>query len=369
MIIGVPEEIKNNEFRVSTTPGGVYELTSCGHKVLVESNAGKGSGYSDSDYEDAGAKICSTIEEVYKLSEMIVKVKEPIQPEYSLVRKDQILFTYLHLSSNKKLVEVLLKTGATCIAYETIEKCGHFPLLAPMSEVAGRVAAIVGTYYLGINFGGNGVLISGVSGVLPGYVLILGAGVVAKSAAKMASGLGAKVTITSPFIDELREIEMENYFGHNVSTLIMSSYNITEEIKKADILISAVYIRGARTPILVTKDMVKMMKKGSVIVAVDIDQGSSIETARATTHKDPVYIREGVLHYCVANMPGVFSKTSTLALTNLTLPYIKKIADYGTDVFKKDSEILSGLNIYKGKIACRKVAEDLGMEKMYMEYK
>ena len=369
MIIGIPKEIKESEYRVSITPGGAYELIRSSHKVLVQNSAGDGSGHTDKEYIDAGAKICSTIEEVYKLSEMIVKVKEPIQPEYSLIRKDQILFTYLHLSSNKKLVEVLLKSGAACIAYETIEKCGHFPLLAPMSEVAGRVAAIVGAYYLGINFGGNGVLISGVSGVLPGYVLILGAGVVAKSAAKMASGLGAKVTIMSPFIDELREIEMENYFGHNVSTLIMSSYSITEEIKKADILISAVYIRGARTPILVTKDMVKMMKKGSVIVAVDIDQGSSIETAKATTHKDPVYIREGVLHYCVANMPGVFPKTSTLALTNLILPYIKKIADYGTDVFKKDKEILSGLNIYKGRIACRKVAEDVGMENMCKEYR
>jgi len=350
MIIGTPKEIKNNEYRVSVTPGGAYELVKSGHKVLVQSGAGDGSGHSDKEYVKAGAKICSTIEEVYKLSEMIVKVKEPIQPEYSLIRKDQIIFTYLHLSSNKKLVEALLKSGSICIAYETIEKDGHFPLLAPMSEVAGRVAAIVGAYYLGINFGGNGVLVSGVSGVLPGYVLILGAGVVAKSAAKMASGLGAKVTIMSPFIDELREIEMENYFGHNVSTLIMSSYSITEEIKKADILISAVYIRGARTPILVTKDMVKMMKKGSV-------------------HKDPVYIREGVLHYCVANMPGVFSKTSTLALTNLTLPYIKKIADYGTGVFKKDKEILSGLNICRGRIACRKVAEDVGMENMCKEYR
>ncbi len=361
MIIGTPKEIKESEYRVSITPGGACELIRCGHKVLVQKGAGEGSGHSDKEYRDAGAKICSTIEEVYKSSDMIVKVKEPIQPEYSLIRKDQIIFTYLHLSSNKKLVETLLKSGSICIAYETIEKDGHFPLLAPMSEVAGRVAAIVGTYYLGINFGGNGVL--------PGYVLILGAGVVAKSAAKMASGLGAKVTIMSPFIDELREIEMEGYFGPNVSTLIMSSYNITEEIKKADILISAVYVRGARTPVLVTRDMVKMMKQGSVTVAVDIDQGSSIETARATTHRDPVYIKEGVVHYCVANTPGIFSKTSTLALTNLTLPYIKKIADYGVDVFKKDKEILSGLNICRGSIACRKVAEDIGMEDMYMEYR
>jgi alanine dehydrogenase len=237
-----------------------------------------------------------------------------------------------------------------------------------MSEVAGRAAAIFGAYYLGVNFGGQGTLISGVSGVLPGYVLILGAGVVAKSAAKIASGLGAKVTIMSPFISELREIEMGRYFGSSVSTLILSSYNLTEEIKKADILISAVYVRGARTPILVTRNMVRKMKKGSVIVAVDIDQGSSIETARPTTHKDPVYIKEGVIHYCVVNMPSIFPKTSTIALTNLTLPYIKKIAGDGLAVFKKDSEILSGLNIYKGKITCRKVAEDVGMENVYMEY-
>lgn len=369
MNIGIPKEIKENEFRVSIIPGGVYELERSGHQVLVQSGAGDGSGYSDREYRGAGAKIVDSIEEVYSSSEMIVKVKEPIEPEYTLIKKDHIIFTYLHLSSNKKLVDVLLNSGATCIAYETIEKDGHFPLLAPMSEVAGRVAAIVGAYYLGVNFGGQGLLISGVSGVLPGYVLILGAGVVAKSAAKVASGLGAKVTIISPFIDELREIEMGRYFSKNVSTLIMSSYSLTEEIKKADILISAVYIRGARTPILVTRDMVKLMKKGSVIVAVDIDQGSSIETARATTHRDPVYTEEGVLHYCVTNMPGIFSKTSTLALTNLTLPYIKKIAKYGLDVFKKDREILSGLNIYRGKIACKKVAEDVGMEDMYMEYK
>jgi len=369
MIIGVPKEIKESEFRVSITPGGVYELTRSGHEVVVQSSAGDGSGHSDMQYRDAGAKILSTIKEIYASSDMIVKVKEPIEPEYTLIKKDHIIFTYLHLSSNKKLVEVLLASGATCIAYETIERDGHFPLLAPMSEVAGRVAAIVGAYYLGVNFGGQGLLISGVSGVLPGYVLILGAGVVAKSAARVASGLGAKVTITSPFISELREIEMGGYFGKNVSTLIMSSYSLTEEIKKADILISAVYVRGARTPILVTRDMVKKMKKGSVIVAVDIDQGSSIETAKATTHKDPVYTEEGVLHYCVANMPGVFSKTSTLALTNLTLPYIKKIAKYGVDVFKKDREILGGLNIYKGRIAYRKVSEDVGMEDMYLEYK
>lgn len=369
MIIGIPKEIKESEYRVSVTPGGTFELIENGHKVLVQSSAGDGSGYSDDDYVNAGAKILKTIEEVYALCDMIVKVKEPIKTEYSLIKKNQIIFTYLHLSSNKKLTQALIDSGSICIAYETIEKDGCFPLLAPMSEIAGRIAAIVGSYYLGVNFGGEGLLISGISGVKPGNVLIIGAGVAAKSAAKIASGLGANVTIVSPFISELREIEMNACFGPNVRTLIMSKYNILKEISEADLLISAVYVRGARTPVIVTRDMVKKMKRGSVIVAVDIDQGSSVETAEPTTHKDPVYIREGVLHYCVANMPGIFSKTSTLALTNLTLPYIKKIANSGIGIIKKDRELLSGLNICEGKITYRKVAEDLGMEKYYMKYK
>ena len=300
---------------------------------------------------------------------MIVKVKEPIELEYPLIKKDQIVFTYLHLSSNKKLAKNLLSSGSVCIAYETIEKNNHFPLLAPMSEVAGRMAAIVGAYYLGINFGGKGLLISGVSGVMPGNVLIIGAGVVAKSAAKIASGMCANVTIMSPFIEELREIELCSYFAPNVKTEVLSSYNLLNELEKADILISAVYIKGARTPIIVKKDMVRKMKPGSVIVAVDIDQGSSVETARPTTHLNPTYIKENVLHYCVANMPGVFSKTSTMALTNLTLPYIKKIAEKGINVFNEEQELLLGLNIFKGKITYKKVAQDLGLEEYYGEYK
>jgi alanine dehydrogenase len=263
----------------------------------------------------------------------------------------------------------LLDTGAICIAYETIEKNGHFPLLAPMSEIAGRVAAIVGAYYLGINFGGEGLLISGLSGIPPGNVLILGAGVAARSAAQVASGLGARVTLMSPFIEELREIEMNNYFGPHVSTLFLSRHNILNELYKTDILISAVYVRGARTPILVTRDMIKKMKKGSVIVAIDIDQGSSIETARPTSHEDPIYTDEGIIHYCVTNMPGVFSKTSTIALTNLTLPYIKKIAKSSIKVFKEDPEIKTGLNLFKGRISYKKVAEDHNLENLYKEYK
>lgn len=369
MLIGIPREIKNNEYRVSVTPGGVYELTSDNHKVYVQKDAGVGSGYSTEEYSSAGATVLNSMEEVYKAAKLIVKVKEPIEEEYNLIKDGHLIFAYLHLSSNKKLVEALLASGATCIAYETIERDGHFPLLAPMSEVAGREAVIIGAYYLGIQFGGRGLFIGGVSGVLPGRVLILGAGVVAKSAAKMASGLGAEVVIMSPFIDELREIELGSYFGPNVSTRIMSRYSILEEIKRADILISAIYVKGARTPIIVTRDMVAQMKKGSVIVAVDIDQGSSIETARPTTHRDPIYIEEGVVHYCVANMPGVFSRTSTLALTNLTLPYIKKIARDGLEAVKEDSELLTGLNIHKGKITYRKVAEDLGMMDRFEEFK
>lgn len=368
MIIGVPKELKNNENRVSITPGGVYELVENGNEVLVQNDAGLASGFKDREYINSGAKILDKIEEVYNSSDMIVKVKEPIKEEYSLIKKEQIIFTYLHLSANKKLTQALLDSNAICIAYETIEKDGHFPLLAPMSEVAGRVAAIVGSYYLGTIFGGQGLLISGVSGVAPGNVLILGAGTVAKSAAKIASGLGARVIIMSPFIEELREIEINNFFESNVSTLIMSTYNIEEEIKKADLLISAIYVKGGRTPVLIKRSMVKKMKKGSVIVAVDIDQGSSIETARQTTHKYPIYIDEGVVHYCVSNIPGIFSKTSTLALTNLTLPYIKKLASGGISILKKDRELKTGLNIFKGKIVYKKVAEDLEMNDYYSDF-
>ncbi len=361
MIIGVPKEIKDKEFRVSVTPTGTSELVNK-HIVLVQKNAGVGSGFLDKEYLDAGAKILDSIEEIYRASDMIAKVKEPIEYEYPLIKKDQIIFTYLHLSSNKKLVRALMDSGSVCIAYETIEKNGYFPLLAPMSEVAGRAAAIMGAHYLSSNFNGQGLLISGISGIIPGNVLILGAGVAAKNAAKIASGLGAKVTIMSPFISELREIELGNYFSPNVSTLILSRSNLNEEIKKADILISAVYVRGARTPILVTRDMVKAMKKGAVIVAIDIDQGSIIETAKPTNHDNPIYTEEGVVHYCVTNIPGIFPKTSTLALTNLTLPYIKEVADCGISVFKSNVEILGGLNIFKGRITNSQVAKDTDME-------
>lgn len=370
MIIGVPKEIKNNEFRVSLTPEGVKELVKDGNRVLVQNNAGKESGYDNEGYKSAGAIILDKIEEIYNSSELIVKVKEPIELEYKLIKKNQIIFTYLHLSSNKKLTEALLNSGSICIAYETIEsQKGYFPLLAPMSEVAGRFSAIMGAYCLGITFGGEGILIGGVSGVLPGKVLILGAGIVGKSAAKMALGLGADVTIMSPFIEELRDIELKNYFNSNVSTLMLSDYNIAKEIQETDILISAIYVHGSRTPILVTKEMVKKMKKGSVIVAVDIDQGSSIETAKPTTHKNPTYLVDGVVHYCVANMPGVFPKTSTLALTNLTFPYVKKLAKYGESSLRSDLELLSGLNIYKGKITYKNVAEDLNLKSFYYEFK
>jgi alanine dehydrogenase len=367
MKIGIPKEIKNNEYRVSLTPAGVRMLTKDGNTVFVQKDAGVGSAYDNNQYIDAGARIINSIEKIYEKSELIIKVKEPIEKEYKLINKNHIIFTYFHLSSNKILTENLLKSNSICIAYETIQRNGLFPLLAPMSEVAGKFASIVGAYYLGKNYGGEGLLISGVAGVLPGNVLILGAGIVAKSAAKVAAGLGARVTIMSPFIEELSEIEIGSYFSPNVSTLIMNENNILEEIKKADILISAVYVRGARTPMLVTREMVSSMKKGSVIIAVDIDQGSSIETARPTTHAEPIYIEEGVVHYCVANMPGIFANTSTIALTNLTLPYVRKLAKSGIDAIKEDKEILSGLNIYKGKIICKEVADNLGLMAYYSE--
>ena len=368
MILGIPKEIKNNEFRVAVTPGGVYELTDLGHKIYVQSGAGIKSGYKDKMYVDAGATLLNKIEEIYSKAKLIVKVKEPIRLEYELIKKNHIIFAYLHLSSNKELVQALLSSGSTCIAYETIEKNGKFPLLAPMSEVAGRTATIVGTYYLGINFGGKGLFIGGVSGVLPGRVLILGAGTAAKSAAKMASGLGAEVIIMSPFVEELREIELGNYFEANVFTKVMSPYSILEEVKKADIIISAVYVKGAKTPILVSKEMVAQMQPGSVIVSIDVDQGSSIETVHPTTHKDPIYIEKEVVHYCVTNIPGIYPKTATLALTNLTLQYIKRIAEKGHTSVINDSKLISGLNIHNGKIGYLKVAEDLDMIDKYKDF-
>lgn len=369
MIIGIPRESKESEYRVAVTPEGAQELISEGNRVLVQKGAGIKSGFWDKEYKMAGAEIIGSAPELYRLSGLIVKVKEPSPDEVEMIGRDHILFAFLHLSSDRQLTRDLIDSGAICVAYETIERDGHFPLLAPMSEIAGRVAAIVGAYYLGINFGGRGVLISGLSGIPPGKVLILGAGVVARSAAQVASGLGASVTLMSPFIEELREIEMNNYLGPHVSTLFLSKHNIMEQLPAADILISAVYARGARTPMLVSREMVKNMKKGSVIVAVDIDQGSSVETARPTSHEEPIYIQEGVIHYCVANMPGIFSRTSTVALTNLTLPYIKKIARKGIKVLKEDAEMKTGLNIFRGSISYKKVAEDHGLEKYYKEFR
>jgi len=365
--IGVPKEIINNEYRVSVVPGGVYELIKDGNTFYLQSSAVVGSGYEDSEYIKAGAVILDKVEDIYKNAELIVKVKEPVEKEYRLIKEGQLIFAYFHLSSNRKLTKALISSGASFIAYETIEKDGKFPLLATMSEIAGREAAIMGAYYLGVQFGGGGSFISGTTGILPCRVLIIGAGIVGKSAARMMSGMGADVIIMSPFIDELREIELGNYFNSNVSTKVMSYYNIIEEIKKADVLISAVYVKGGRTPLLVTKDMVSKMKKGSVIVAVDIDQGSSIETAHPTTHQDPVYVDYGVIHYCVANMPGVFPRTSTLALTNISLPYIKKIAKGGIKAVISDIELVTGLNVHKGKIVYLKIAKDLDMMDDYEE--
>lgn len=365
MIIGIPKEIKNNESRVSITPGGVFELNSIGHKIFIQKDAGKGSGYLNKEYKEAGAIVLDDIEDIYNKSEMIVKVKEPIDKEYSYFKKNQIIFTYLHLSSNKNLAKALMKSSSIAVSYETIEKDKSYPLLAPMSEVAGRQAAIIGAFYLSSQFGGRGLFIGGISGVTRGRALILGAGIVAKSAAKMLSGIGANVVIMSPFINELREIELSRFFDSNVSTRIMSKYTILEEIKKTDLLISCVYVKGSKTPILVTKEMVDQMKMGSVIVAVDIDQGSCVETARPTNHQNPIFIRKGVVHYCVSNIPGVLPRTSTIALTSLTLPYIKKIAENGINVVLKDEEILTGLNIYKGNIVYKKIAVDLNMTKKY----
>jgi alanine dehydrogenase len=357
MIIGVPKEIKTNENRVSMTPAGVMELTKRKHTVYVQTKAGEGSGYSDADYKKAGAKILKTIEQVYKKAEMIVKVKEPIKPEYSLVKDDQLLFTYFHFASHKPLTDAMIKSGAVCLAYETVTNQDRsLPLLIPMSEVAGRMATQEGAKFLEKPMGGRGVLLGGVPGVPPANVLILGGGIVGTNAAKMAAGLGANVTIMDIDLNRLRELD--DIMPANVNTMYSNEYNIKQMIPHQDLIIGAVLIPGAKAPNLITKKMLKDMRDGTVLVDVAVDQGGCIETCKPTTHSKPTFVIDGILHYCVANMPGAVPYTSTIALTNATLPYVIKLADKG---WKKacaaDAGLAEGLNVVNGKVVYEGVAK------------
>ena len=357
MIIGVPKEIKNNENRVAVTPAGVKELTAHGHTVYVQHTAGEGSGFSDDDYVAAGATILPTIEETYAIAEMIIKVKEPIEPEYKLVKKGQLLFTYFHFASDLALTQAMLASGATCIAYETVrDRMGALPLLVPMSEIAGRMSIQEGARFLEKPQGGKGILLGGVPGVKPAKVLILGAGVVGRNSALMAAGLGADVTITDISLPTLRHVA--DVMPRNVKTLYSSRHNIENELPDTDLVIGSVLIPGAKTPHLITRDMLKLMKPGTVMVDVAIDQGGCFETSHATKHDDPIFVVDGVVHYAVANIPGAVPYTSTLALTNATLPYAVRLASMGwKEACKKDAGLAEGVNIVDGKVTFKGVAE------------
>ncbi|NCP06687.1 MAG: alanine dehydrogenase [Flavobacteriales bacterium] len=357
MKIGVPKEIKNNESRVGMTPAGVYELVKNNHTVFVQKEAGFGSGFFDNDYEEAGAVILNTIQEVYAQSDMIVKVKEPIEEEYALIKPNQVLFTYFHFASSETLTKAMIKSKAVCIAYETVEDAdGTLPLLVPMSEVAGRMAIQQGAKYLEKPIKGRGVLLGGVPGVPPGKVLILGAGVVGIQAAKMAAGLGAHVTIMDINMKQLRYVN--DVMPNHVVTEFSSEYNIRNKIKTADLIVGGVLIKGAKAPKLITKDMLKDMHPGTVIVDVAVDQGGCFETTRPTTHENPTYIIDDVVHYCVANMPGAVPCTSTIALTNVTLPYVLRLAKFGWEqACELDRTLAKGLNIVKGEVVYKEIIE------------
>ena len=358
MIIGVPKEIKTLENRVSMTPGGVETLVRRGHTVLVEAGAGLGSGLTDAEYEAAGATL-TTAEKAWG-AQMVVKVKEPVAEEYPFLRDDLLLFTYLHLAAEENLTQALLKAGTTSIAYETVQlPDGSLPLLTPMSEVAGRMATQVGARFLEKSQGGRGILLGGVPGVSPGSVVILGAGVVGTNAAKMALGLGAQVTVID--INHKRLTYMDDVFGGRLITVSSTEPNIRKAVQFADLLVGGVLIPGAKAPKLVSEEMVRTMKEGSVVVDVAIDQGGCIETIKPTTHKEPTYLVDGVVHYGVTNMPGAVPRTSTFALTNQTLPYAIKLADRGLDALKTDHALLLGLNTKAGTLTCPAVGDAFGI--------
>jgi alanine dehydrogenase len=367
MIIGVPKEIKNNENRVGLTPAGVSALVKAGHQVFVQATAGNGSGFSDNEYTEAGATILPTINDVYGKAEMIIKVKEPIEQEYPLIKEGQLLFTYFHFASYEPLTHAMIKSKAVCLAYETVEKPDRsLPLLVPMSEVAGRMSVQEGAKYLEKPMGGRGILLGGVPGVRPASVLVLGGGIVGTQAAKMAAGLGADVTLMDISLPRLRQLD--DLLPANVKTVYSNEYNIREAIKYADLIVGAVLIPGAKAPSLITKDMLITMRPGTVMVDVAIDQGGCFETSKATTHEDPIYVVDGVIHYCVANMPGAVPYTSTLALTNATLPYALQLANKGwKKACAENKELELGLNVVDGKVVYKGVAEAFNLP--YVEVK
>src|SRR6202045_103970 len=360
MIVGVPKEIKEQEQRVALLPSAAQQLTKRGHSVLVEKGAGVGSGYPDDEYVKAGAKIVDLAKDVFAGADMIVKVKEPLPAEFPLLRKGQILFTYLHLAASKPLTEALLKSGVTGIAYETIQVNGRLPLLEPMSEVAGRMSVVMGANFLAKHNGGSGVLLGGVPGVRPGRVVVVGGGTSGVNALRMAKGLGADVTILDIDVERLRFLDIAM---DNLHTLYSNEANLDELMPECDLLIGAVLLPGAKAPKLITRAMLRKMKRGSVLVDISIDQGGCAETSRATTHVDPVYVEEGVTHYCVANMPAAYARTATQALTNVTYRYVELLADLGLDkACKKQPALIGGINTRDGKLTCRAVAEAHGLK-------
>lgn len=357
MIIGIPKEIKNHEYRVGMVPASVRELVNQGHQVYIETNAGLGVGFSDEDYTNVGAKILPIAKEVFDVAEMIVKVKEPQSVERAMLRHDQILFTYLHLAPDLPQTQELIDSGAVCIAYETVtDNHGGLPLLAPMSEVAGRMSIQAGAMALEKSKGGSGMLLGGVPGVEPAKIVIIGGGMVGTNAAQVAIGMGADVCVLDKSLDALRRLNMQ--FGSQVKAIYSTSEAIEQHLTDADLVIGGVLIPGATAPKLITREMITKMKPGSAIVDVAIDQGGCVETSKPTTHQDPTYIVDDVVHYCVANMPGAVAKTSTIALNNVTLPYIIKIANQGyQQALTSDEHLLHGLNIIHGKVTCKEVAE------------
>jgi alanine dehydrogenase len=360
VIIGVPKEIKEQEQRVALLPSGAKQLTARGHVVLVQKNAGIGSGYADDDYVRAGAEIVDSAEEVFERADMIVKVKEPLPAEFPLLRKGQILFTYLHLAASKSLTEALLKSGVTSVAYETIQVNNKLPLLEPMSEIAGRMATVMGASYLAKHFGGSGVLLGGVPGVLPGRVVVLGGGTAGVNALRMARGLEAEVTILDIDVERLRFLDL---VMDNVRTQFSNETNLTDLIPDCDLLIGAVLLPGAKAPKLITRAMLRQMKRGSVFVDIAIDQGGCAETSRPTTHDKPVFVEEGVTHYCVANMPAAYARTATQALTNVTYLYVQLLADCGLkESCLKRPALAGGINTLDGKLTCQAVADAHGLK-------
>jgi alanine dehydrogenase len=358
VIIGVPKEIKEQEFRVALLPGGAYQLVKRGHTVLVETGAGAGIGFLDADYQMVGAEIVATHEEVFARAGLVVKVKEPLASEIPLLRPGQILFTYLHLAASKTLTDELLATKATCVAYETVEVNRRLPLLEPMSEIAGRMSVLVGGYFLAKHNKGSGVLLGGVPGVLPGKVVVLGGGTSGVNAARMAIGLGADVTILEVDLERMRFLDITTH----THTLYSSEASLTELLPAVDLLIGAVLVPGAKAPKLISRDMLKLMRPGSVLVDIAIDQGGCAETSRPTTHHDPVYHEEGVIHYCVANMPGAYARTATQALTNVTYRYIETLAEFGlAEAVRRQPGLAGGIEIEQGILTCKAVAEAHGI--------